>query len=203
MATRFVKPGNVVWDVGANLGIFGVAAAVMAGLNGRVLCVEPDLVLAQLIRRTADRLPSNCAKLETISAAVADAPGIAEFHIAQRGRASNALAKFEGRTPMGGVRKRQLVPVISLDDLLDVSPDPNFLKIDVEGAEAAALDGAGRLLTEARPTIYIEVGAENSEKVTRQLHAASYDLFDPSSAVQGQPPLSVCTWNTLAIPRRS
>jgi len=202
VVSRFVKPGDVVWDVGANVGVFGAAAAARSGPAGRVLCVEPDLALVRLIRKTSGRLPAACAKLETLAAAVADAAGIAEFHIAERGRASNGLAKFGDRSQTGGVRERQLVPVVSLDDLLKVSAAPALLKIDVEGAEAVIFDGARRVLDEARPIIYVEVGEQNAEKVTRQLHAASYDLFDPKKPLDGQAQLPACIWNTLAIPRK-
>ena len=43
------------------------------------------------------------------------------------------------------------------DFLLDHWPAPDFVKMDVEGAELLALQGAGRLLEEVRPTFYIEV----------------------------------------------
>ena len=101
---------------------------------------------------------------------------------------------------MGGIRERQLVPVTSLDDLLNISPPPAVVKIDVEGPEAAIFDGAGRLLNESRPVIYVEVGKTNIEKVTTQLLAAAYDLFDPTQPLQAQTPMKVCRWNTLAIP---
>jgi FkbM family methyltransferase len=203
MVTRFVKTRDVVWDVGANLGVLGVAAAVKSGAGGRVLCVEPDLMLAQLIRKTAARLPASCARLDTLPVAVADASGIAEFHIAERGRASNALAQFKGRSQMGGVRDRQLVPVVRLDDLLSVSGPPSFVKIDVEGAEAVILDGGSRLLREARPIVYIEVEEKNAERVTSQFHEAAYDLFDPSRDGETMCPVSQCVWNTVAVPKKS
>jgi FkbM family methyltransferase len=53
LAAETVGPGNTVWDIGANLGLFGFAAAVAAGPSGRVLAVEPDTALAGLLRRSA------------------------------------------------------------------------------------------------------------------------------------------------------
>ncbi len=85
MASSHIKPGEIVWDIGANVGVFGAAASAKCGPAGRVLCVEPDLMLAQLIRRTAANLPQNCAKIDTLPIAVGDCHRAAEFLIAQRG----------------------------------------------------------------------------------------------------------------------
>src|SRR5690606_20269304 len=49
-ARERVGPGEIVWDVGSNCGVFGIAAAVLAGKDGRVLAVEPDPFLAGLLR---------------------------------------------------------------------------------------------------------------------------------------------------------
>jgi hypothetical protein len=103
---------------------------------------------------------------------------------------------------MGGVRERQLVPVVSLDELLQHSPAPAVVKVDVEGAEAVIFEGAARLLGEIRPVIYVEVGTENIEKVSGRLHEFDYGLFDPSRPPDASPPLERCVWNTLAIPRK-
>lgn len=202
VVNQFVKPGNTVWDIGANVGVFGAAAAVAAGTSGTVVCIEPDLVLAQLIRTTASKLPPGCAKLEVLATAVAETPGVAAFNVAERGRASNALEEFSGvRSQAGSVRERQLVPVVSMDDLLGVSPSPSVVKIDVEGAESVIFKGASRVLREVRPLIYVEVGETQNAVVTRQLLDASYELFDPSKPLAGQSPLHECLWNTLAIPK--
>ena len=194
---RWVKPGDAVWDVGANVGVFGAAAAVRAGPGGQVLCVEPDLLLAQLVRRTAAALPrGTAAAMSVLAAAVAEPAGVAEFLIADRGRASNALAEHRGRTQTGGVRERHLVPVVPLDALLAVSRPPAVVKVDVEGAEAAVLRSGRAVLHDARPTVYLEVGPEHVDACTALLRDARYALFAPA----GGPPLDRCTWNTVAVP---
>ena len=53
---RLVKPGMKVWDIGANLGLFGFAAAWIAGSQGRVLLVEADPWLCYLLQRWARTL---------------------------------------------------------------------------------------------------------------------------------------------------
>src|SRR5271156_5693911 len=57
-AEEFVKKGHVVWDVGANIGLFSFAAAHLAGDKGRVFAFEADVWLVQLLRRSASIQPS-------------------------------------------------------------------------------------------------------------------------------------------------
>src|SRR5271168_2308423 len=53
MARELVRPASVVWDVGANVGLFAFSAAAMAGPSGLVLAIEPDIWLAHLVDRSA------------------------------------------------------------------------------------------------------------------------------------------------------
>jgi hypothetical protein len=107
-----------------------------------------------------------------------DRNGVATFLIASRGRASNSLeVAGGGRSQSGGVREKVTVPTLTLDTLLDYFSYSTFLKIDVEGAEAFVLKGAKRLLSEIRPTIYIEVGSEQVKEVTKILIESDYALL--------------------------
>ena len=47
-----VEPGNVVWDIGANIGLFSVAAAYKTSQSGRVIAIEADDCHTQLLRKT-------------------------------------------------------------------------------------------------------------------------------------------------------
>jgi hypothetical protein len=102
---------------------------------------------------------------------------VAVFLIAQRGRQSNALEAAGGRDQMGGHRERQLVPTLRLDTLLGELPTPDFVKIDIEGAEVEALRGGDRLVTEARPTFYIEVGPTHAGEVAQFFAERGYVAF--------------------------
>ena len=77
-AAETVKPGNVVWDVGANMGLFSFAAAGVAGASGRVFAFEPDAVMAKLLRRSA-RLNPQAAPVEVIPCAIAEDVALAHF----------------------------------------------------------------------------------------------------------------------------
>jgi FkbM family methyltransferase len=198
MAARLVKPGMTVWDVGANVGLFTFAAAFAAGPAGRVLAVEADDWLAELLRRSARTAPPAYAPVEVLAAAVSDVPGPVEFFIARRGRAGNHLGSVPGSTQTGGTREVRRVDAVTLDGLLDRSPAPQVLKIDTEGAELLCLRGAGRLLREVRPVLLCEVGDDNAAAVGRLLREHGYTLFDAERP--DGPPVERPAWNTLAIP---
>jgi FkbM family methyltransferase len=185
MVDRYVWPGDVVWDVGANIGLFGFAAAHRAS---RVVLIEADPWLAGLLEKTA-RFYGN---VSVICAAVADYCGVGTLHIAARARASNFL-QGKGSTQTGGERRAEEVQVLTLDSL--TPPLPDALKIDVECAELAVLRGATRILAEARPRVICEVSGHNADIATALLH--DYKLFDGDAGE----PVTTATWNTVAIPR--
>ena len=200
LARELVQPGDTVWDVGANVGLFAFAAAFAAGASGRVLAVEVDDWLAGLLRRSAQTAPPAYAPVAVLAAAVADRSAIVELHIASRGRAGNHLADVSGSTQTGGHRETRPVVAVTLDGLLDAFPPPRLLKIDVEGAEALCLRGAGRLLAEIRPTLLCEVTAENTAAVGEILHRHAYTLYDAAQPGARRQPIDRPVWNTLARP---
>jgi FkbM family methyltransferase len=200
LAAELVRPGDTVWDVGANVGLFAFAAAFAAGPSGRVTAVEADDWLAGLVRRSALAAGPVYAPVDVLAAAVADRAGIAELCIASRGRAGNHLRTVAGSTQTGGSRETRHVVAVTLDSLLDAFPPPRLLKIDVEGAEALCLRGAERLLAEIRPLLVCEVAAENAAEVGARLRWHGYTLFDAALPADRRSPLASPAWNTLALP---
>lgn len=171
-----VRDGDVVWDIGANVGLFSLAAAATAGPDGQVIAIEADTWLVELLRRTARR-PGARAPIDVLPVAISDAVGLAVFHIAKRNRSTNFLDGF-GTTQTGGSRERRPVVTVSLDWMLDVGvPIPDVVKIDVEGAEVLALRGAAQLL-ESRPILILEVAGANVQTVCDLLVPWGYKFFD-------------------------
>jgi FkbM family methyltransferase len=127
--------------------------------GGRVVVFEPDLTLAYLLRRTADTNPD--LDVSIFPFAVSNKDGVAQFNIAERARATNFLAEAHGSTQTGGVRRTLTVPTIRLDTVLNWFAAPDFVKIDVEGAEHLVLAGMEQVLSVTRPIILCEVSIEN------------------------------------------
>ncbi|SNQ51094.1 conserved hypothetical protein [Frankia canadensis] len=201
LVAEVVRPGSVVWDVGANVGLFAFAAACAATASGTVVAFEPDTWLVELLRRSA-RLAERAtdqARVDIVSAAVCASVGLTRFNVASRSRATSHLAGF-GNNQTGGTRFAQLVPAFTLDHLLAHLPAPDVLKIDVEGAEETVLQGGARMLSEVRPTIICEVAAPNADPVGVLLRAHGYRIVDGALAPTTRRPLASAPWTTLAAP---
>lgn len=196
-ARRFVKPGDVVWDVGANQGLFSFAALAASNPTGRVIAFEPDPFLAGLLYRTR-RAQAVESRMDILPIAVAADVALAGFSVAAKDRALNHLTTLHGNPHTGGERERLTVVTVPLAWLASEMPAPNVVKIDVEGAELDVLRGAGEgLLLRSRPTWIIEVAAENASAIAAILRDADYRLFD---AAAPQTEVTSPAWNTLAVP---
>ena len=199
-AAELVASGDVVWDVGANLGLFSFAAAGLAGPAGRVLAIEPDSWLVSLLRRSAAANSNRIAPVDVIPTAVSDSVDFKRFHIARRTRAMNYLDGF-GLTEPGESREEQLVPTVTLDWILERFPAPKVLKIDVEGAEAQVVRGGKRMFSEIQPAVICEVARESQSFITECLRDYGYILFDAQCLKGERKPVAAAAWNTLALPK--
>jgi FkbM family methyltransferase len=195
IAERFLSPDSNVWDIGANVGVFTIAAASVAN-KGSVLSVEPDIWLAGLIQRTANLTGNKKKDIRVLPAAISEYNSVATLIIAKRGRASNRLGGTSGKSQMGGIRNTQYVPTITIDNLLKFFPKPDFIKIDVEGAELLAIRGAAEVISSVRPIFYIEVRKRYSSEIKKFFRTEKYRLFDGESYV----PIKNCTFNTFFVP---
>lgn len=141
---RRVQPGQVVFDVGAHVGYYALLAATRVGPTGHVWAFEPvPENFAYLQQHIALNHLSN---LTCLQMAVADVSGTTLFR--KGGTRSTGSLSSDGELT---------VTTISLDDLVERSqaPTPHIIKLDVEGAELAALAGARKLLLRAHPKIYV------------------------------------------------
>lgn len=140
-----LKPGDTVLDLGAHLGTFALAAAA---LGCRVLCVEAAPRHVRLLEASAAR--NSFGRVHVVHGAVADHEGSVEFlPSGPWGTIANPTVE---ETP-GMIQARTLAPVtvpaVTVDALLGRLgwDHVDAVKLDVEGAEAAALRGMAGLLS--------------------------------------------------------
>lgn len=134
LMARTLRPGDVVVDVGANVGFHAVLASRLVGPAGRVYAVEPmpwtlDVLRANLARH-------ECTNVEVIPVAAADTGG--SMRLAFREDELSSAGLTNGSTGVD-------VDTAPLDELLP-NVTAGLVKVDVEGAEPAVLRGARKLL---------------------------------------------------------
>ena len=198
VARHIIEPGMCVWDVGANLGIMSVLAASRVGGAGAVYALEADPAYADRIFRSSQRLSGAYQPVNVLCAAIADRTGILEFAVAKQGHARNKLLGLADEN--FEVEARKMVPSIRGDELLQTWRAPDFVKMDVEGAELQALEGSRTILESARPIFYIEVSPENQKDVSELFRAYDYDIFHLKGD-GSEDPVEECTFYTVARPR--
>lgn len=155
LITRVLEPGEVFWDVGANVGYFTLLAAACLKNTGQVAAFEPG---SEAFARLAENISLNpFTNIVPCRLAAADREGEAVLY-ARPGLAdgrANIFRPGEGQVP--GER----VPTVTLDRWRQDQgcPGPHFVKLDVEGAELAALKGAARTLASFAPLLLVEMKA--------------------------------------------
>jgi FkbM family methyltransferase len=194
---EIVRPNYIVWDIGANIGLFAFAAAARAGRDGLVVAFEPDTWLVHLLRRSASLQPDVSSRVRIVPAAVASAVSLRQFTIASRSRAFSAMTGYGYAKT---TRAEQTVVALSLDWLAEKLPSPHVVKCDVEGAEIEVFSGQFKMLRTIRPIIICEVGRETSEEFTEILVRERYRLYDGDRALSAASEIDRASWNTIGIP---
>ena len=157
-----LKPGDVVLDLGANAGLYTLLASRAVGQSGHVYAFEPGERALKLLRHNI--AVNSLTNVTVIDAAVSNQSGQASFGVAND-TALSSLADIS-RTDQQ-ITNWQTVKTIRLDDAVTqhgIRP-VTFIKMDVEGAEKLALDGASHLLSQTAPplTILFEAFEQNTK----------------------------------------
>lgn len=184
---RLMPAGGVVFDLGAHLGYYTLIASESVGAEGRVVAFEPE---PDNLRRLRRNLALNkTSNVQIVEACVGAQAGTASFLIGKTSR-SGRMAE-EGQLT---------VPVVSLDELVasGAYPPPDMVKMDIEGAEAQALEGARGLLVRHRPDILLSVhGREVGEACLSILADCGYTV----EPLGGGPMTDAC--ELIALPQKA
>lgn len=179
---RRARASGVLFDVGANNGLFSLIYCLMHPAN-RAIAFEPSPRLADLIQRLA-RLNGVDSRLQVVAKAVAETSEKRDLLLDTRGGYVQS-DQFDGTAHDGWQQTR--IETTTLDAELDASARPTIVKIDVEGYEREVLLGASRVLAAVRPVIFLEVHLNYLQHrgilavdVIRPLTACGYGLSDLS-----------------------
>jgi FkbM family methyltransferase len=163
-----VKRGDVVYDLGANVGFYSLLASSLVGPEGQVFSFEPlPRNLTFLRKHLGLNGVRNCSVME---AAVSSSDGTAKFEMGPNASMGQLTGDSENALS---------VRTIALDGLVasgQIRP-PNVIKCDIEGAEYDALRGASKILSEHSPTIFLAThGPEVHDRCCTLLTGLNYKL---------------------------
>ncbi|MGO9959541.1 MAG: FkbM family methyltransferase [Solirubrobacteraceae bacterium] len=178
-AEMVLRRGDTAIDVGANIGLHTLMFASLVGPEGRVHAFEPDGRIAGTLRRSL-ALNDLAMRVAVCEAAVGDVDGRVQLFLGGSDGLTNST--LPGWAPS---TESRIVAAVTLDGtvLPVVKQELGLLKIDVEGAETAVLDGAHELLSTFPPrAVIVEVSTRvNAADVLSRLERYGYRGWDASA----------------------
>ncbi len=150
---KMVAPGSTVYDIGAHVGYYTLMASVLVGPTGKVYAFEP---LPRNLHYLRKHLSLNkIQNVQVIAGAVSDTDGTLRFQ--EGGDSSTGRLSEAGDIVVATYRLDNFVKEKNL-------PLPDYLKIDVEGAELKVLQGSRNILRQRHPVIFLATHGEDIHK---------------------------------------
>src|SRR5262249_24753115 len=148
---ELISPGDCVVEVGAHIGFIGQYFCHLVGASGLVFAFEPGPNNLPYVRRNLKRFSS--ARL--VECAVADVNDSVDFYVEALTGQNNSLSQYPGfyynsaKAFIPARYEKCTVTCVTLDSYVrEKAISPNFVKIDVEGAERRVLRGMAYILSQ-------------------------------------------------------
>ncbi len=169
-----LQPGQVFFDIGANLGLFTLTAAKRVGPSGRVFAFEPSAREARLLQHNIDQ--NGFKNVTIVRGALSDHEGKARFAVATDG-GTNSLAKTTH--PEQVIQNWETVPLTTLDSFVakHAIERVHMMKIDVEGGECDVLRGGSALFSRTDAPVVLSEFCDLTAAGFNSSGAALYDAW--------------------------
>jgi FkbM family methyltransferase len=189
---EFTRPGDIAYDIGANVGGVSLILAHKVGETGRVFAFEPGFAsFAALCENAA--LNGFANRIVAVQMPLSDTGGIVCFKYRSTEAGGSRHLMLKADTIKGESAKfRQLMVAMSLDAFRRATgiPAPNVVKLDVDGAETAVVSGAQQTLAAAGcHSIVAEIQDDQFEFIASSLSSigfkviSSWDRRDESPSI--------------------
>lgn len=174
-----IKPGDVLFDVGANVGAYSLVAAKFFKGAVKVFAFEPSFLnFVQLNKNIA---VNDCAKeITPLQIALSNQKGLIEFQFSSL-LTGAALHSLKNVSDLKNSSYQQKVVAYRLDDLIKEFhlPVPNFMKLDVDGGEETILQGAPETLKNKNLRgllVEVDEGEPTAESIKHLLEQNGFTL---------------------------
>lgn len=200
LLAKFVKPGWVIVNGGANIGALTVPLAKLCDSHVKVYAFEPQPEVCELLMRNCETLPNVFVSSDALWASC----GESKMRLLHEIDTANI-----GSLIINDSKGSHKVKTVSLDHWLG-GEKVDLVFLDIEGCETGALRGAKETIEKHRPILYVEDHPEYNSDVTPYVQSLDYFtyahaplLFSPTNW-KGYPESffgNVASFNTLAIPK--
>lgn len=178
---KFINQDDIVIEVGGHIGYISHYFSSLVGDRGIVYVFEPGENNIAYMEKNINLL----SNVVLIKKAVSDTNGIAKFFVENLTGQNNSLLSeyhqrdFNEKLSYTVSEKRVVdVETVTLDSFCEeISIVPNFIKIDIEGAELLAIRGAIKLIQNHHPAIMVEI-SQNQEDLLAILENLDYICFN-------------------------
>jgi FkbM family methyltransferase len=148
-AKKYIKPGTIALDVGANFGQMAVLMSMLVGPDGMVYAFDADDFVFRILEKNAK---ANAKNIRTVFGAVHHTGGETLYFPVQDFERFSTYGSYGIDYVHGRGRP---VPTIAIDDI-DFPMPISFMKVDVQGGDLLALKGAAKTIGKHKMPIIFE-----------------------------------------------
>jgi len=178
---RELHEGDVVVDIGGNIGYYALLEAKIVGEKGRVYAIEPVQENIDLLKKNIEL--NAYSNIEVYQLAIGDRSGVFPIYVG-RARNHSTLRQVDSLIENGGISYETTTEVIPLDDFLQDRMYPNIIRMDLEGYECQIVKGMEKTLAKNLPlTLFIEfhfdiLKKEESVELLQILKKSGFEIID-------------------------
>ena len=175
---KIIKPGDICWDIGANIGFYTCLLASQVEDTGAVIAFEPASLTCDYLHKNVSL--NQFTNVTVVNKGIGDKAeqGNLYYSEARLTEGTASLKYAEGRAAS------ESVTLDTIDNLIEKFPAPNFIKIDVEGYQLEVLRGGESYLKIHAPLLMAElkdVGETNRAdfiEIEKYITDLGYSLYE-------------------------
>jgi len=191
-----VRPGDVFYDIGANIGLYTLLAGKRVGSEGLVYAFEPHVKNVDSLLQNVSR-NALAASVKVLSCALHDSEGFFDFNYYQSD-AGSSMSQLDGSRDAGD---QPFVPAYAeykyattIDRLVETGTvrPADHVKLDVDGNELMILHGMQRLLAGPRGprSVQVEINARHKQALLAFMQCVGYTLTQRHDTLSGKQALA-------------
>lgn len=166
-----LKKGDIVLDLGANIGLYSLSAAKIVGNSGKIYSFEPDPITFKNLKKNIES--NKCDNVELINKAVSNKTGTIAFTSSENisSRSKNHI-KSDDEPESNSIK----IHTIKIDDFFENKVNViNVIKMDIEGAEFEALKGMKKIIDKNK---HLKIFLEFSPFMLKRLNADIAEMIN-------------------------